>query len=128
MTKGATPTIYSKNFYVDPHSEIMYTYLMTTKFYEFDYDNYLRSTQERLRNLSVVKKNGCIEWTGAKNPRGYGRIILKTKGSRAKEMLVRRLVWEIKNNTCLERSEYLLPSCDNSFCINPDHLFLSHSS
>ena len=76
------------------------------------------SDLERLEHYSELNpETGCIEWTGATDPSGYGRLTdgkggttlahrlaLAARGVDIKGKVVRHLV------------------CDNPPCINPDHL------
>lgn len=77
-----------------------------------------QSAQERLLEYSFFNQSGCIEWTGAKNKRGYG--ILKWE---RKSTLAHRLAYE---TFCEEipKEKHVLHKCDNPKCINTDHLFL----
>lgn len=62
----------------------------------------------------------CWEWTGYKDPHGYGRMSSQ-RGQ--PNLLAHRVSWEIhygkipKGLDCLHR-------CDNPSCTNPQHLFL----
>lgn len=64
----------------------------------------------------------CLEWIGAANKRGYGRV--KVNGRLASPHRVAsyaaglvKSIWEPSRKECV------LHSCDNPSCCNPAHLF-----
>lgn len=66
--------------------------------------------------LANTQRNGeCLEWTRAKQSRGYGVLWDK------KQKLAHRVMFELVNGPIPEGME-LLHSCDNPSCINPEHL------
>lgn len=58
----------------------------------------------------------CIEWTGARNPAGYGRLRL-----RGQQVYAHRVAYEQAYGPIPE-GFVVMHSCDNPPCINPDHL------
>lgn len=72
---------------------------------------------------AVLMPNGCLEWQGARQPRGYGQVIIGGKA-----WLVHRYIVYCKITDVLERNRFLVDntvvrhSCDNPPCINWDHL------
>lgn len=60
--------------------------------------------------------NGCLLWTGAKQPSGYGYVRRGGKNIRA-----HRLVWEHMNGP-IPAGAHLLHNCDNKLCVNPIHM------
>jgi Helix-turn-helix domain/HNH endonuclease len=74
----------------------------------------------RIQGKRLITENGCWEWLGTKNPKGYGMISID-----GYMYTVHRVVAEI----CLglnrkDQNVHALHSCDNPTCFNPDHLYL----
>ena len=61
--------------------------------------------------------NGCWVWTGAHTANGYG--VLRDNGY---DRRTHRLMYELVTGETLEPSTFILHSCDNRLCCNPDHL------
>jgi len=64
----------------------------------------------------------CIEWTGARNDRGYGQRRIQNKIK-----YVHRLTWEQAHGQIPE-GMVVCHVCDNPPCHNIDHLFLGTPS
>lgn len=78
------------------------------------------SIRARLNLRSRFMKGGCVQWTGTKS-RGYG--VLNLWMGKNRNYLAHRLSYEIANGPILDKS-HVLHKCDNTWCINPVHLFL----
>ena len=75
---------------------------------------------ERLSRRTVVTPNGCHEWRGYADPKGYGRMRL----SKAKVIQTHRLAWELERGPIPEGMS-VLHHCDNPPCHNVEKcLFL----
>lgn len=69
----------------------------------------------------VNQTSGCWEWTGSRNPKGYGQIQRGGRGGGL--VLTHRLSWEIHNGS-IPDSLFVLHKCDNPACVRPDHLWI----
>src|SRR5688500_2653189 len=66
----------------------------------------------------VQKSDGCWEWTGAKQPAGYGNFYF-----RGVVQLAHRVAWELANGP-VAVGQHVLHRCDNPRCVRIEHLFL----
>lgn len=85
---------------------------------------------KRTNNRSEVRKfledvsicvNGCWQWIGDTNRTslGYGCFY-----HNAKRILAHRYMWELVNDKPVPTGFVVMHTCDNSLCVNPDHLKL----
>lgn len=74
----------------------------------------------------VRKSEGCWEWTGATNYKGYGIVWLQL-GSGAKTrkrvtMLAHRVSMFLETGS--DANQLVLHKCDNKLCVRPEHLYV----
>lgn len=69
-------------------------------------------------NKFYIDKNNCFVWTGNKTHDNYGRIRIGNKKYR-----VHRIVYILYYGEIPKNKPYICHKCNNSKCINPEHLY-----
>lgn len=80
-------------------------------------------TPERIERFwrSVEKSDGCWNWKGLKSKKGYGVFCHHAGGGRKSQIRAHRIAYTLAKGP-IKPNEFVLHSCDNPACCNPDHL------
>lgn len=77
----------------------------------------------------IPQANGCIEWRGPFHRQGYGMFSgIRITDERRIMMTAHRLAMKLKLNRELDVKEFVIHTCGNPKCVNPDHLILGDAS
>jgi len=70
-------------------------------------------------------ENGCINWTAGKHRQGYGMMGAWRVSDGQKIMTTtHRIAARIAFDRAIDSTEYVIHTCSNMACCNPDHLMI----
>lgn len=80
-------------------------------------------TPERIERFwrSVEKGDGCWNWKGRKSDKGYGVFCHHAGSGKEARIRAHRIAYTLTKGP-IKPGEFVLHSCDNPACCNPDHL------
>ena len=81
-------------------------------------------------NVDAGERGECWTWKRATNNRGYGLYRVRTlpedyevSGRQSTQLTAHRVAYHLHNGN-LKPHNYVLHTCDNTTCCNPNHLWL----
>ena len=73
------------------------------------------------RHVFFEPNSGCWLWTGPTNGRHYGRVYaVRLTGCRV--MYAHHFALMVERKQSIPTGAVVMHSCDNTYCVNPDHL------
>lgn len=74
--------------------------------------------------VGISAEDRCWEWSGNRNPKGYGSFSPYWPPVRGATKIAHRWAWMLANGTEVPDGLLVLHRCDNPPCCNPGHLWL----
>ncbi len=78
----------------------------------------IRSDRQRFEKKLVVLPDGCWKWVASMMARGYGQFSFDGKWT-----LAHRVSWILYRGS-IPDDMLVLHKCNNTSCVNPDHLYI----
>ena len=81
-----------------------------------------KSIKDRFEEKYRKDPSGCWEWIACKHSRGYGQFFTSDSYSKRKMDFSHRVSYHLYKGIRPTEDECILHKCDNTSCVNPDHL------
>jgi hypothetical protein len=97
--------------------------------YKVQWDDLIVNMKQWDESLGEPTPDGCIPWVGrSSHKQGYGMMVVWDAVTREKKMATsHRIAWRIYHQTPIGRGDFIIHTCGNPACVNPDHLILGNS-
>ncbi len=97
---------------------------MPNQFSNIPLEEYIANTKKRLLSTCEINENSCWNWKGYLcAPKKIYGLTSSTLDGKKKKILAHRLAFRLWKGD-IPQGMFILHSCDNPLCLNPDHLHI----
>ncbi len=89
-------------------------------------EDFVSSFNAKLKSVQRDYSSPCLEWQGATDKSGYGRLHVKRHCEKktGRNFFAHRMSYMLQTGAFIESDEYILHQCHNRLCCNADHFLL----